>query len=920
MHEINTLVTKNSSSPDALPAVVMNDNDNEQVDLACCAFRNSVQAFCRRYTSEKNQLPRALDVLVDHSCHCLRQLASKQRSLQSGLSYLKQVLWPQVLEGFQKNAAHRALLLKHFLAQCLRLHDGMLLLVSGECRHKGDIRLAKKQTKFRSQLASQQERGDGYTKLFNAPGGYSGYGWDEFHDPQVGIKERLLQALQRYSAKGKKRKSKEKIWEFLLAHGSQSFEVVLDQQESSTKGFIALKEKVVRDLKLFSAKTAKNTKVSLALHDKMEKLQYGDITLERQGDQFQVGDPKGALPCGYSRKHWEQTMKLPTLPEHRQTEAAKPQKNAPSHPGKSAEKGACKNKDTKKRRRILEDSSDEEETVVVGKEAQPKQKRVAPKTESPPLTPTAPNKISGLNVKIRKEKKTSTPREAACSSLTTIKAKFGVEGESLEASRAVLEQEEANASKAAKEEEKQAMAMTIKQGEASIRSQRRVLKRVVERDDRCVNEVWDARELLREQLMAVGNQILWEPANSSSSQAPEDVDRKPLLLAARKHFHEAKAVVDEQERFRRYLNSQGKYSPLEARFFARNLLLLLGQAYTNMGIANVELAEVTKRKTNYKVGEPKQYLQQAVEELSTGSQYAESLRLRSVWDREKGSNLTETAFDLVKADQLESLSTRWLGQALWRQGLRKEAVAKFDVASSAFSRSSQTSTDHVTKDEAFYGAMLQLGAECYYAHSSLADLAFEDMTTLPLTGAVQQGNDLFSYAKRALENASDTSEAIREYCASTLGNEDYLGENDILGREEIQQWWKECGDWWDGRKAIANRPIQVDSIARQHNPSNIQRGELESSGLPTIPKRRFVIGETQRKNKRRRGATPMYHKNSGELLSALPRYSESTHDAVVSGEGQPKRCRPWGDELLPKLGYPSVAPEMPAHIRLHLES
>ena len=183
---------------------------DEQIDLACKGFRNAVQAFCRRRTTHKEGLPKDVELLVNHSTYLLKQLTKKRSSLQNGLNNLRKNLWPRVLDQFQKaDPNDQAALLQHFLEQCLRLHDGKMLLVSGECRHQGDIRMAKKQTKFSSRLNLQGERDDGYTKMFNAPGGYSGYGWDEYYDDRCGIKERLLLALQKHSAKGKKRRTKD---------------------------------------------------------------------------------------------------------------------------------------------------------------------------------------------------------------------------------------------------------------------------------------------------------------------------------------------------------------------------------------------------------------------------------------------------------------------------------------------------------------------------------------------------------------------------------------------------------------------------------------------------------------------------------------------------------------------------------------
>lgn len=889
---------------------------SDEVDLACRGFQNAVQAFCRRYTVEP-QPTKEVEALVQHSAHFLKQLTSKRKSLENGLSYLRHKLWPSVLDRFRTHPEERTKLLQHFLEQSLRLHDGLVLLVSGECRHKGDIRMAKKQPPhLRSKLKLQRPRGDGYTILFNAPGGYSGYGFDEFFDEELGIKVRLLDKIQKCCTK---RRSKKKIWDYLLSHGGQAFDTVLEQHESAmiNLGFTALKHQVVKDLKLVSAKTSKNTKVSFVLHDKMEKLQYRDISLERQGDQFQVEDPKGALPNGYTVQNWERIMKLPDKCSTQNNKVSSKSQRNTSAPSAQMDAGSQKNqKTTKKRRRIIEDSEDSSDDEKGSSASKPKQK-VESSSKEKDAQPQTPNKISGLNVKIRKETKPPTPGEAASPSLTRIKAKFGVQGETLEASREVVELEEANATKAANAEEAEAMAITIKQGEANIQSQRRVLQRALSRnpDERDVNEIWDAREVLREQLMTVGNQILDEGD-------PATADRKAMLIKAHKLFEDANQVVGEQEVLRRSLNSHGKHTPAEARFFARNLLLLQGRAYTNMGLTSLDLASATKRKTDYKTAQSKQYLRQALDEFSRAKEYSESLRLRSERDRVNGSDGLETKADAVRADALESLAMRGSAQALWHQGSRKEASEKFDFAASFFSES-ESLTDNHLKDEGLQQAVCDLGAECYLAHALFADLALAQMESLPPTGAVREGDELLSYRVRGLRRACHTGDTISKFVVQRCrSNDDEL--DVVLGREEIQKMIVQSEKWWDQQKTRAHTPIAVDTISSARNTPFVARGDVSLHASRCKPTGRFVVHDASSwRRKKSKGPNPMYHQRSGELLTALPEYSEQPDDSFISDDNQTQKYRPWGDELmLPggKLQYPSNAPPMPAHIRAQLQA
>lgn len=1004
------------------------DDDDEQVEIACRGYRKAVRGFFRRYTrlpsrhddqaeeeeqqqqqdssSNKNQqqqpssLPRDVTHLLDHVSHFARQLTKKRNSLKHGLSYLKGDLWPQILKGFfvsvasgvgsgrsssNSSSAEQVALLQHFLSQCLRLHDGIFLLVSGECRHSGDIRLAKKQQqqtsqkqkltlKFPSQLALNDARKDGYTKLYNAPGGYSGYGWDEFHDPELGLQTRLLRALQHYAAKSEKRKSRDSIADYLLEHGGQALESLLDHHESEMRpikeGFTMLRDRVVRDLQQkfriasatsnsanssnSSSSSRKTVKIAFTLHDKMEKLQVGNIVLERHGNTFQVNDPRGALPNGYKVKDWSGVMKLPTPTTNtnasssastRKSTTKDPTTNKAATTSSNSVAGSSDGAKVGKklRRVILDDSSDEgannDKQKVTKQSAKTKQsvklgrQQQTSKEVDLPRTPVAKATSSGLQVKIKEVAKSPTIVEGTSLSLATIKTQMGVNIQALEAAREELEKEEADASKAAKADEAEAMATTIAEGESSIRSQRRVLGRVVARKDRDVKEIWDARELLREQLMTVGNQILWDPTTSEDGETPGH-DRKGLLLVALTYFKEAKGLVKDQEVFRRQLNSQGKYTPTESRFFSRNLLLLEGQAHTNLGITNIEMATQAKRKTKYATKESISYLSQAMEELSTAQQFAEALRSRADLDRKRGSNSVETCVDCVRAVQLESLALRWWGTALWLQGHRKEATVKFQSGASFFAETLRhLKPGNVMDDKGVLEAMRQLGADCFYACTATVDLASADMEELPPRGAAQEGNEVIAIIQKVLTLASELGGAVCAFLAANPGDnltpEEYMEENQIMTQEAVLAYLAEIEKWWKRRRDVANRPIAVDTLLPKRRPILLQRrSEVEHLGLDRLPTRVFTVSEVTGtgRGKKRKGPNPSYHKHSGDLLSALPRQyrgQQNNNNGFTSNTPPPTQYRPWGDELLPqiideatgrsipKIVYPSVAPVMP---------
>ena len=773
--------------------------------MACRGFRKAVQCWCRRYTNlpkDEERLPRDVDFLLRHLSHCIRQLNSKRQSLQNGLRVLQETLWPQVLDRFRNaTAKERPELLQHFLVQCLRLHDGILLLISGECRHVGDIRAAKK-TKFPSRLPEQDLRSDGYTKLYQAPGGYSGFGFDEYNDPEVGIRLRMLQALRRYS---KKRKSEEQIADFLADHGGAALDSWLERNESQMtvvhQEFIALRDRVTRDLREAIGKngsnnsqSSKSVKVAFNLHDKMEKLQVGNISLERRGNAFQVLDPKGALPNGYTIKDWESIMKL-SEPLKDKNSVQRPKRD--SSKTQVAVQPAGNKVDPpkgRKRRRVIEESDSEDDekskkNVANKQETKENSKNKAERQQTPIKA-----KSTGLNVKIWAEPKPPpTPGEGKSYSLASIKSQMGADVAGLEASREELEREEAGASKAAKVDEAEAEDATInvRQAEATVRTAESRLNRVLSRNDLEEYEIWDVRETLREALMVAGNIRLWEKPTGENEIAE---DRLKSLERAYRYFLRARKIVDDQEKLHRNLVSQNKSfrTPDESRYVLRNLFLMRGRAQTNLGIARVEQATHSKKKTNYITVDSKRYLREAVDELNAAKECAEALRTQALVDRGKGSDYIETDIDIVRADQLDSLGTRWMATAMWHQGIRRNAIDLFDSNANVFLKRFEAWKSNAVDDDSLQDARLQLGSECYYACTTLADLASSSLERLPPSGAVKKGDDLFSRCRESLKKASQVSEAIRELIESHPNDkvtyEDFSVDNEVMSFQSIEQY------------------------------------------------------------------------------------------------------------------------------------
>jgi len=926
------------------------EEDAEKVDLAYKSLRKGVQSYCRRFSklppiapsndddnSKKKidvQLPRDVVHLLNHMSHSIRQLIARRKSLRNGFTFLQQTLWPKVvLKEFRSNMQDErtaAASLEHFLTQCLRLNDGIVLLESGECRHSGDIQAAKRGNKFPSHLDKQDLCADGYTSLYKAPGGYSGYGIDEFRDQKMGLQTRLCEALQVYS---KKRKSCAEIWDYIVEHGGEMFESQLDQHVSEI-GQVqmarnALRDQVVRDLKqCFNG--SRNVKVLFKLDDKMEKLLVGKIQLERRADAFQIQDPKGVLPGGYSIQDWSSVMKLPDC-------ISKKLQEIHIDAGHKSSKKSTTTVVKKRRLVIVDEDSDEENDDDKSDKKticdQPKPASViAPKVPAKSQTPVAqPAASAGLTVKIRKD--ATPPEKSSAFSLATIKAQMGADVQALEAAREEVEREEAGATKAAKEEEMDATATTvatasIQEGRAAIKQQRRILDFVQNRAHVDVKEVWDAREVLREQLMTVGNQYLWEQDASSSHR-----DRERSLLLAYRHFVEAKKVCEEQEQFRKDTFAPAFYTPREARFLSRKILLLMGRAHANLGITNIELATLIRTQnkaesSNDTLVESDPLLKEAETDLSTAKDFADCLRTRAKIDPTRGSPTMETAMDGFLADSLEALALRWLATTLWHKGLRTESAEKFEAASAFILDSSRIDSD-LADDPEIHQTILELGAECYVSCMVAADLAQSAMDQLPSTGAIQEGDELFSsYVKKNFQRASSIIKAIRAFFESHPNDDvtfdEYMEENQMKDQQALAEGLKEFEDWWGRRKSNTNTAASADPLLPKKVNAELPRSDMEPLvGLGMLPATRiFTVssGASRRARPKRKGT-------SGNARRAAPRAADSTDDTHLQEYSLPTEFEPWGDELLPqtideetgrsipKLEYPSICPPMPDYIK-----
>ncbi len=461
--------------------------------------------------------------LTSHAIHILTTLYIKRHSLSLGIDAFEilvkecAVLLQRNLKVHEKSKNNNVSqsssrssfktflehILTHLFIQYIHLRDGFVLLTSGECRHTADSELATQSSKgvistasgkkgkltyicidnddndnhscennnnqsFSSKLNELSLREDGYTKLFSSNCGYSGYGWDEFFNEEVGVRNRLLETLrycsslkliQQLSSLGnemssssltsKAKEEREKIWEHLVDSngGAELFESAFDSHDNSMK---ELQQKLERSrtkmlhqlqqilssssIMLGSGSCNNNVTLSMVTEDKFERLHVKNAKvylgletwiLERQGDAFKGKDDRGALPSNVTLQDWLEIMKIPSdlkmILEKHDNQLFSRHIQATKKINSDVTDG---NKKLKKKKKLtIVESSDEEEVDDDIDEND--------------------------NYKFLKVTKTKIDSTAPNSSLSDIKEQLGVNADDLQRSREGLEQEERISKKAA---------------------------------------------------------------------------------------------------------------------------------------------------------------------------------------------------------------------------------------------------------------------------------------------------------------------------------------------------------------------------------------------------------------------------------------------------------------------------------------
>jgi len=395
------------------------------------------------------------------------------------------------------------------------------------------------------------------------------------------------------------------------------------------------------------------------------------------------------------------------------------------------------------------------------------------------------------------------------------------------------------------------------------------------------------------------------------------------LEKAKQCFSEARDLVKKQESVHQMSCKQTNDSSEEARTIRRKLLLLRGRAHVNLGIALVELSLV-KSPEHVRKGLEKD----AVSELESAKGCANSIRAHAVTDDTiKGASPLEIAMDRLEADQLDALANRWLCSTLWHQRRRKDAVVASEKGSRFF-----IGRRNSVADEDMQEAELELGVECFYACTSLADLALDALEKLQIViqghpkreECLAKGQALFLMAEEAYKRASlistNLQQSLAQHKTTSFSATDTLRENGILTPQEVDKNMEQIKSWWEQKKqGIVLRP--KDGTAQ--STAGPLRNDLFSTSRPLRPNnspvKRFTVNESSSRrtsNRRNQGGNGVSRSTaSGIGTRGLGGRSTSTSSSCT-------HYRKWGDALLPQvktdsgetvplIAYPACAPELP---------
>ena len=369
------------------------DDDGDNGDDGDDDATSSVWKECNELVRHANLVLKTLLRKLWSLAHALTALRA-----QSG-EYLKRFAFSLTLpleEGGGEKQTQAIEIVRRWFANYVRLQDGFVLLESGErwhefddhddddCSDDDDIITGKGHHTSSAALVFLSKlngayRPDGVTRKFKSKRGYTGRGYDEVYDEDVGILRRLCESLSRIDGGGGRgiKSVNEKLfdgdstgasyWQGCMDEHIAESKALREDLNSIASDFVdginrqlltyatAAKTKVVSSAKGNACSSCGSVKkLTLISDDKFERINLGDLlNISRRGNDFSVKDRGGSLPIGMSVADWQMKFSL------KEVDNAAVRKQPISLRNSKIEVEEVRT--AKKRKMILEDSSEEEE-------------------------------------------------------------------------------------------------------------------------------------------------------------------------------------------------------------------------------------------------------------------------------------------------------------------------------------------------------------------------------------------------------------------------------------------------------------------------------------------------------------------------------------------------------------------------------
>ena len=887
----------------------MDNNDKlAKIERACSTLRSKINT---KYPNNKR-----LKDATHHACHILVRLEKKIGSLDLATTSLKDLSDECVDLISKKSYSIESLqrIFMHWFRQYLRLRDGLVFLVSGECRHVADRKKAKAAL-YPSRLTKKSPRNDG-TRVYREDAYYNGFGWDEFFDDEVGVRIRMIEALGGTSSGERRVDRLLETIDMLLSDHEARFKSLEESIEQIKNNFIRSTNKCLRKYH------HKNgiMKLSVKGADKFEKLELkGIFEFHRMADNFSIKERGGVLPVVKCVSDWKRAMKIPSNLRIAEVTSTVNSTEVSSNYCTKKESGSTFEEDLVSRIQMKKNQN----TTFNDKISEGKEDALESKAnERKSNISNKPNdklQASHLSQKLKassttgglKVKYTSTLEQPSASgvkvqefSVTSIKEKLGVKNDIFETSLDALQVE----SNGGDDQEIIDIETDIAHYKEELKRFKKELKTAS--DD---IELWNVKEGLRETSMRLGSMLL-----DLADIVAKESHRKETTKAANHardstiYFEYANAVILSLQE-----SAENNYDDK----YDNTLLLLKARAQVNIIISVIRQIDVRESKTQTNIDSPIPELlkkvKRALKDMNrTTSDLITDTKLSGMVGKSNEISLLH-----IQAVHLQSIMCRMKAKAHWLSGQYQAAIYVFESASQKEHKKPmyyagepfsalKLSLDYM--DE-IHLEILAISVERYVSAISLTNMAASFAEERPAT--CSQGKDSVDTALKAFDNAVELREEIvemlkRHQCYEAGRDSQtilpFLLHNGILSKESLLISRNELQSWWTNRQKSC---VKSFSDLRQTNVSMNHNNSI-TLNFPSAPTLMLTLNHSN--SERLTGARGKCQQTKWSNLSLRRQTSRGMSIPDQGPSEQEKNYRLWGDERLECcISYPAIAPPRP---------